>query len=76
VHFIISKNPFRERERKGERELPGFFAFFYFEREGLKIYQRVYSSVADLDPVGSGPFWSDPDPGLNTRPNINSFGVF
>jgi hypothetical protein len=25
------------------------------------LIERVHSNVADLDPVGSGPFWSDPD---------------
>jgi hypothetical protein len=34
-------------------------------------------SVADPDPVGFGPFWSDPapDPGLNKSPYIKFFGV-
>jgi hypothetical protein len=38
------------------------------------------ASVADPDPdlVGSGPFWSDPDPdlGLNKCPNINFLMCF
>jgi hypothetical protein len=34
----------------------------------LMEYSRlniVEASVADPDPVGSGTFWSDPDPGLH-----------
>jgi hypothetical protein len=34
------------------------------------------SSVVDPDPVWSGPFWSDPDPGLNKWLDISFFGVF
>jgi hypothetical protein len=33
------------------------------------------SSVADPDPVRSGPLWSDPDPGLHKCPYINYFGL-
>jgi hypothetical protein len=36
---------------------------------------RVKFSVADPDPVGSGPFWSDPDTDLNKWLCINFFGV-
>jgi hypothetical protein len=28
----------------------------------IKIKNRICTSVADLDPVKSGPFWSDPNP--------------
>jgi hypothetical protein len=30
----------------------------------------LFSSVADPDPVGSGPFWSDPGPGVWDRIQI------
>jgi hypothetical protein len=40
-------------------------------------YIHTYISVTDPDPdpVGSGPFWSDPDQGLNKGPYINFFRV-
>jgi hypothetical protein len=43
---------------------------------GLTVIM-LHASVADPDPVVSGPFWSDPDPdpGLNKGSYINFFGV-
>jgi hypothetical protein len=43
----------------------------------IQLFTWNFTSVADLDPVRSEPFWSDPDldPGLNKWSYIKFFGV-
>jgi hypothetical protein len=48
--------------------------------QSIVLWGWEFSSVADPDPVGSGPFWSDqepdPDPGPNKWPYLNFFSMF
>jgi hypothetical protein len=54
------------------------FSLFH-EAWSLKMFALLNYHASnqcwDPDPVGSGPFWSDPDPGLYKLPYINFFGA-